>query len=578
MILPFLSGSLHRGVANTVASAWIGLCTALFLAQHLAAVDFPMAENYAPHETERFVLDAEEFLRTNPESPHAARVAFDLFAISKLRDGDDSRTLQMTHKLLLDFADTLHGRYYLSTLADAKSAGSALRDVIRWHVQAPAPDFAPRYARIFDRLARRWGADLFKDGNLAMQSLLILEDPEFAEVYSQTLEVFKTQIASRELEPKLVEAVTQSGVPLTARIKTLHTLAMDEKSKADTILRDLLLLRLPPKLERVDGIPFLRAEVLLQRCEAAAAYSAYRGAPQNEFSDRDLWLKGWCAARVGDKREADRMLQTLRTRFPKSPYTPVAAEVLENAFPENPVIAEYTRALDQIVELCAHQTDSFNLKIEHKNTDPHKARTAFVNYSGPRQQFSVMLCNSNREVLAAFESNAKRARAWGPGRNSIHVDPKGGVVHVPEVTLTLEPGNNSFQFRTHMAPFGKPIPCPLLHMSAFADSGSRAATVAYFQAYGMCFGPIRETDSGKTLQCMLPSLAGPDVASWRVRVSKDGRLVGIEGGEHIWEIRSGISVDEPFDAPGWPDLPETIEEDNFAVTLDVLLRIVRDML
>jgi hypothetical protein len=117
-----------------------------------------------------------------------------------------------------------------------------------------------------------------------------------------------------------------------------------------------------------------------------------------------------------------------------------------------------------------------------------------------------------------------------------------------------------------------------LEVPWFADAENRSKVVRRFQKAGMCFALIAEKSAGRTLKCIWPSISGPRASEWLIEVSSEGRLLKVEAEKSIWEIRSGMLFNEPFDAPDWPDFPMREGRESQTSFVEVFMKVIKGLL
>jgi hypothetical protein len=542
-----------------------------------AASEFPTPENYHANAAKKYVEDAAAFLKASPESVYAPRVAFDALIHTKRHGGAAGFEADLEGALLLDYPDSLHGGYYLRTLAEPKVGRQTLEVLISRDLKQPRDDFPQKFAGLLGRFLKQCGGELIEDHGIALKSILILEQTKAAEMRQELLEGFWERLKPEDSEYAFAKQATDAELRTVDRIVALHTHAL-EKNLTAASLRDLLLRRLPKADSGASRMRFIRAEALIQGNLIERAIQEYREAEGDELGDKELWLRSWCEARSGKFTEARRGLDELRSRFPKSEYVSLASEVIENLLAGKKRVDDYAKALGRIIDCAAKCTDSFHVMINQRGGEKKKTMVVFVDYSGPRNEFSTTMCDPDLKVVAGFRSTPKEIVAFADGWGCVRRFDEAGFVPVPVLSLILDDDGNSFSFRTKSFSFGVPIPSPLLDIPWFADAENQGKTVRYFQKMGMCFAPIKESSKGRILKCIWPSVAGPRPAEWLIEVSGEGRLLKVESEDCTWEFRSGMSLNQPFDAPAWPDVPVRQGDESYTAFLEVFMRVMKGVL
>ena len=537
------------------------------------AAEFPMPETYGEDGLPRYMEAAAAFLNNSPESIYAPRVAFDALVLAK----NDPKRIELRGdlevSLIIDYSGSLHGGYYQRTLSDSKSARAVLQRILRHYAKKPRQDFPQKYAEALNRLITQCGLDLIEDRGFALESMLVLEQTDSTELRHVLQENFRVRLKPDDSVVGFVNEATDAGIPVVDRVLVLHKHALEQDVIAAS-LRDLLLLRLNLEELSTTKIRFVRAETFLGHRHPRKALEEYAAVKPDEFGEKEWWLKGWSAAQTGDVLTAQKCLDELRARFPDGEYLKLAATVFE-WLSRGEAVNEYTNVFGQMIESAAQHTDSFHVMVRCKPSKDRGECVIFLNFSSPRQEFSVLMCDGHRKVLAAFRSGPNEMRAYLEGWKWIRRIEEPGFIPVPVLSLKLDEDGNSFEFRSRSVGFGVPIPCPLLDVPWFAGPERQAEMLRYFEKSGMCFGPITENSSGRTLRCIWPTPAGASADEWRLNVSSEGRLLKIEGKEQIWEVRSGTSINEPFLAPEWPKLPVRVESDSGSTFLEVFMKILR---
>ena len=554
------------------------LCLLCACASALAAVPrFPTPETYHANGSQKYMDDAVAFLKASPESVYAPRVAFDALIHAKKRGSPAGLEADLEALLLLDYPDSLHGGYYLRTLAEPKVARQTLEALISRDLKKPRADFHQKFAGLLRRFLKECGDELIEDSGFALKTIVILEQADAAELRRDVLESFEGQLKPADSEYAFSKQATDAGLPTVDRVLALHEHALD-KNRTARSLRDLLLRKLPEADAVSSKMRFVRAESLIQRRLIEKALEEYDAVKADDLGDKEWWLKSWCEARIGKFPEAKRGIDELRGRFPKSDYIALLSEVVDNLSAGAKRTDDYAKALGQIVDCASKRTDSFHVMIRHSRSEQGKGTVVFLDYSSPQNEFSTKMCDLDLKVMAGFRSTPKEVVAFADGWGCMRRFAESGFVPVPVVSLVLDEDGNSFHFRTKSFPFGAPIPSPLLDVPWFADAEHQAKAVRYFEKEGMCFAPIKESSAGRTLRCIWPSVAGPKPAEWVVEVSSEGRLLKVQSDDCTWEFRSGMSLNEPFDAPVWPDLPIREGDGSEAAFIEVFMNVVKAVL
>ena len=571
---------IANGVSARVAAKSVVAALCFFQSSVVAlnaAPDFPAPESYHANGAQKYVEDAAAFLKASPESVYAPRVAFDALIHVKRYGSPVGVEADLEALLLLDYPDSLHGGYYLRTLAEPKVGRSTLEALIRRDLKKPRADFPQKFAGLLGRFLKQCGGDLLENDGLVLKAILILEQTEAAEMRRDLMEVFIGRLKPEHSEYAFAKEATDEELPMEDRIFALHTHAM-EKNLTAASLRDLLLRRLPKDDSVSSRMRFIRAEALIQGNLIERAIQEYQALKGEDLGEKELWLRSWCEARSGKFTKAKRGLEELRGRFPQSEYIAPASEVIENLSAGRKRVDDYAKALGRMIDCAAKRTDSFHVMINRRRADLKKAQTVFVDYSGPRNEFSTTLCDAELKVVAGFRATPKEIMAFSDGWGCVRRFDEAGFVPVPVLSLILDDDGNSFSFRTKSFSFGVPIPSPLLDVPWFADAENQGNAVGYFQKTGMCFAPIKESSEGRILKCIWPTVAGSKPAEWLIEVAGEGRLLKVQSEDCTWEVRSGMSLHQPFDVPPWPDVPVREGDGSQTAFLEVFMRVMEGVL
>ena len=540
------------------------------------AAEFPVPEAYAEDELPQYMQAAADFLNHSPESVYAPRVAFDALVLSKddPKFGELCGDLEVS--LLLDYPRSLHGGYYQRTLGDSKTARAALERLIRHYSKKPRQDFPQKYAGSLDRLIQQCGVELIEDHGFALKSMLLLEQTEAEQLRNVLEKSFYARLKPDDRVSAFLNEATNSAIPVADRILALHKYALGDDVTAAG-LRDLLLHRLSFEELQSTSIRFVRAETFLEQMNPRKAMEEYAAVDHKEFGEKELWLWSWSAARTNDFGLAQELLDELEARFPGGEYAKLAATVLK-CLSNTELADDYARVLGQIIDSAANQTDSFHVMVHRRPSKDQAGCIVYLSYSSPRRDFSVLMCNSERRVVAAFHSTPDEMRGYVEGWKWIRRIQEPGFVPVPVLNLKLEEDGNSFDFHSRTVAFGNPIGCPLLDVPWFVGPAKQSETVRYFQKSGMCFSPIVESGEMRTLRCLWPSTAGHVASEWIVTVSREGRLLKVEGKEETWDVRSGVGINQPFSSPSWPKLPSRMESDSGSTFVEVFMKILKALM
>jgi hypothetical protein len=516
----------------------------------------PWGDDYfARQDLLRFLVDADAFLTSQPESPLGPQLAMEQLMAASIENKSEPFNA-MRRKLLFEYPDSLQGKYLLSTF-DADSYGTFLEQDLDLDVIADRKASELR-VRGMEAAYARWGEDVFKDSKVAMRIAFLARRHE------------KTALA--EVGQRLLAERTEKSAPVAALLFDQATDDLEKLAKLNDkdldedmakLARELVLASLgdqervmPEALEMalqeaMRDLDWVRVLSLADQLLAVA--------PDN------CRARYWrCWALVGHNRiyDAQTEARAIVAEHPDDAWA-APAELLAKA------IAPIEESIDRCVAAyqpaasVARRIYAVEMLMNARMVDDPAEVYVAIRPSGPYVEFSAKYEGA---VLLAYRTDHEQSDFYLQSRNVTQRGKRPAELSVV-ILDWLMPAQLFF-----MKTVGEPLKYDeaslqtafrkLLTAVDLSDRELCAKAILAGRQKGMLPLPPEVVFTATTLRILEPSIESPDVVARSVQLQADLEKVTVryftKTNRQLIEARFATTEDFSFSSPQWPEAP-TVE-------------------
>jgi tetratricopeptide (TPR) repeat protein len=393
------------------------------------------------HDFSSFVARAEDFLDRHPDSPHAARVAWDLH-MAGVVGRNPAVVKQAASVLLLRYGASVQAAYLVTTFKTADAYAAKLSELFDEHVDEVDPAFAGAFVRAVRLGLQHFGDALLSGDDIALKCAVAARQGRDAALLLAARAALRD--AAAEARP-LAGVLFDVRLGRPAQIAALHE-ARDNPTA--TLLERFLLARLPAEERELPAVKRILAERAIQNGKFKEALEILDTFPPDELDDQLTFWLGWCLAARGNHEAALVALRQLAERFPESEWNGPARELIASVPTANATIEQMAATLlPGLVELKESQSTHFEISLTMSKPSQAPLHYDFaLSLSGPHgDSFELMIREANRTLLAYRAGNRETAIYLADAPAIARFER--AVLPVPKLNIQQDP-DGTFQIST----------------------------------------------------------------------------------------------------------------------------------
>ena len=524
---------------------------------------FPFYEDYLKDsDFSGFLKVAKEFLKQNPTSPEAPRLAYDFMMVGKAASDIES-VKYATNLLLFKYTQSLPSLNFISSFDRGSPRLIELLKAKAEQGNLASKDFATAYCRAMLFIARAQGPDLLKDKSLRLRTHLLAQKAGVSEILTNSTESLAkyskdessfgkiTSIALSEYSP--LDKVKKLG-SFTGRdaefCKSFFIAQLDERdAKSD----EMVLLQINDSIFSNSPSPQ----------DALRLISSL--SPQRRKDPEISFLKS-ISLHFDDKtEEAITLLNSMeqQTNMEKEWISLARSysqglEFLEN---RKKVLAE---ALGKALANINKENDSLFLRVEF-SSEEHGQYQIILGTSKKEELFEIQVRKDN-QLIAAYRTQVDRSSILAPDTKNILVFKSKGPLPIPNFDINREVETGSFGFNFNLN-FSSSFDEYALEGSEIIDnpylatSKGRDVLLNYiFRRKAIWLEPAKTVNEGTLYPICFYSNKNSNFSTSSLSFDLAGNLQAMQiGFISVKEIKLGdTKILESM--PDWPSLPEDIKE------------------
>jgi hypothetical protein len=534
--------------------------------------DYPAFEEYAAKDNlGGYPKAALRYISQNHDSVWAARVALDLLVVGELADGD-ALSIRSKNILCFSYPESPQTRYVLTTFEDAKAFRKFVQPTIEKIVDSPVVVDHQNACKLIHVAAMRFGEELFKDVDFAIQACAFAETTADDALASLIRQKHLSKIGADGRRYELAQLCLDKAVTPEERVLQLGGLSQDGITRR---VKKLYLAQLS-EAERAS------APIMLLRAHEAALAKEY---------DTALRLLGQLPGELAHKLET----RLLHAYCQLAIRSDAAALALLEEVEGDDELAEYARNYRKgIAELASRKramAEAIKVLSDSMLSSPLTAIEASAKYTSdggvplslyiglqPDRNTLELHVSRDSERLLAYRTTADSSQLlFGQDKRILRYG-KGGPIPVPSIELkrTLDGG---FQFNCGAKMTSS--------MEEATEAGSRIVESPYLTTLrgieqlldhaarrsSILSEPRREGDQITWALCGR-SLADGDFSELEITSNGPDKLTGIRFNDtlKVFDIRYSDEDGASLSPPAWPEVPV---EERETIGMEEMMRVMQ---
>jgi hypothetical protein len=524
-------------------------------------------EHYGLPRAHEFVAQAQQYLADHPSEENAPRAAFDLLMIATLT-GKAALAQEMKARLLLDYTDSLHALYVLSSMGQVKEFHQLLGHVLQQHAGAWTTELCQRCCRAVRAAGRRFGAGVLSDEKFTLQCALVAHGAGDA----QLLAACRGALANASAESKQIAEIAFGSRSSDAqRIIDLH--AVEDNATA-RVYEQHFYQRLPAAERHEPRMLRVAIEGRLAAARYNDALPLIEALLERESGAQPLFWRAWCLAATGREDQARPVLEEIASRHASSPWRESAHDLASRLESLDATLGEHATSLAAtVVQLRDNEPQVAEIRATFETKDGRKLEL-YGAVETPRDHLEGVLLVDGT-VVVAYRTSREGTRVFARGERQIVEYPGRGPVPAPQVSLTRgDDGQFRFAWSLPTGGGGVQQAKTALFQSPFLTTtdGLRALLEHTLLAKGWFPAGVVEEDGARRLEWSRPEADEPGRNSVSIHIDREGRIDRLQSSDgQLVQLRYGPAGAFERTPPAWPDLP-VVRQDKMdpAVFLRVL--------
>lgn len=513
----------------------------------------PEPEDFIPEgQYTDYARIAQDFLRSQPDSPAAPRVALELL-INAAEVQDQGTVLRMRKLLLAEYPDSAVSHFVITTLfRDGRDFAATMAEIAAEHFVTLPVDFPPKFDQAMKLGVSRFGASALGEGPSLEWTFVLCRlagDQRLAEAAGQLLAAAGP--AGDQWRQAVLIFLDGKSAPLD-KLAKLH--ALTDRGAA-AIFEGFLLSRLSPDERSSAVAQEIDADDDLYNGNLAAAVPILTKLNSNDT--RLMFWRAWAAGATGDT-SADGMLKDLASSHSDDPWGKQAADL-------EPALAGVDSSLSKNVDAALNASRGLqnNLDLLQGTADftrPDGVHVQlYVGYSAGK----VLDISGSSDGNPVFTYRATDQEAWLflKGDSSIEHFKKPVLLYSPRLGLVRF--GNGYTLRADLTHFTYSFDELATDLGAMLGSdiittqpGLEDMMRNLIRQGILPMPPAANADGSVVYTWASPAVSTPDSRKISFTVDSTGAIVGCQFGDvHVTAIKYGRAGAFALSEPQMPSLP-----------------------
>ena len=524
-----------------------------------------MAERFLKRgDMQAYEREAQDFLKTHPESEFAPRAALDLLIYATAADRKDLAE-EMQLKLALDYPESMQASYLQRTFAKDEDYRKLLAKLLERNARSPRDDFPKAYQRALGAGTKRFGKGLLNDSDFLLKSAIIVGATGDADAQQTLMAVFHELAKNEEALRKIAGIAADEKRPSAERAQALH---QESENATAAFLRDFFLSRLSAEEKESAGIRRVIADSHLVKARFSDALALLEKLPADADPDKVLFQRIWCHASKGEPAKVAALQSELDEKFPQSPWCKEGHAVLHAAENAEKNMGLYAEALHAFADDAKKQFGALECTILSDGGDASKKLTVYLALSTGTNYLELQI-RQGADLMLAYRSTGKDASLFSKDDAAIHHFLQPGPVPIPVLNLERDK-DGSFQF-TFNAQFqsgfkGAAADSPTLLDSPFLSTREGALDLLRSTPRtGALLADVTESAGVRKFALVFRDALKPGSTEVAIMISPDHRITRLHAGKfELRDIRYGPADSVKFTPPAWPEA-KTVTAETFDI-------------
>jgi hypothetical protein len=516
----------------------------------------PVPEQYINdgHYSE-YAQAAEAFLRDQPDSTAASRVAMDLLQAATASD-DGATVVQMQRLLIMRYPTSMQTRFIIMSMADGQQFAQMMASVSADNFEDPPPDFVPRYDAAMRLGVNRFGAAAMGDGAQLARTILLARmvgDSQLIQVGVRLLNLG----GQRELIwASIVGTVADDSKPIQDRLDSLHALPY---RAAVVPFERFLLSRLADKDRQAPAAMRIEADDLLVSSNLADAQPLLDKLCNGptEAEPRIQFWRAWATAAGGNVVAADQQLRRLASQHPDDPWGKEAADLAPTVGGVDANLAANVEAALALSRRFKRGITQLEGHASFQTSDGQKM-SLYAGINSP--DLMELLLQHGTDTVLAYRVTDQDCSIYVQGDTEISHYTKPLFLPTPRLDLSRAGADYHFSGHLVMANTFAELENALSGLLANDILSTRdgvSDVLRYFVRKGIFpLNPAPAADGATVYTWVVPSVDSPNNVKASFTITSNGALTGFQSGNFtITDLRFGPPGTMTVSPPPLPSIP-----------------------
>lgn len=547
---------------NLLPLALLASCCAI---AQSAEPEYPFPEKLIRDgDTSVYVQRAREFLEQAPEHPLSPRVAYELMMVAAV-ESDATLHQRMKEKLVLDYVQTLHGRFVVKSIAKEEDYRKLLTDAARSNRQKLYGEFAEEFTRAMKVGLRHYGEKLVSDSKFALLAALMAYD---AGDERQGKALAAGALAKPELAEglrQIAQAAFDQNASPSEKLVALHAI---KDSKTGRLFEDYFMALMPEEALARPEVRNVFVENHLRNKDYREALALLDEADDEAESSRELFRRAWCCACLGDRDTALVCLDRLGDSD-EDPWVSAGRELGRRIENIDQNLSVYADAVLSAVQELKKGVAAFEASATLGVKKSGKKMGIYLGILPDRNVVEFHLLANGTHALA-YRTTPTGSRVYVEGEPAILCFEKPGPVPIPQLSLTEEK-DKELTFHAGMQ-FGASVASVAAANRSFLDSPALNTKEGILRPLqrrvqkGAFPSDVAPADGGRRFVWLSPVADEPTFTTVEYVISSDHKIAAVRYKKTACSIRYSSEDSFRLSPPAWPEL-RTVTKQEFDPSL-----------
>jgi hypothetical protein len=400
---------------------------------------YPNPEDYLPDGRYTAYADkASTYLRQNPDSKFAARVAMDLWIAGNV-NGDAQTVAKMRKLILGEYPGSVQQKFLLGLMGNPQDFATAMADVADDVLENPTQASAFKFIQSMNDGVGKFRQAAFGDGGMILSTaILAREAGDFATAHDCAAFLRAAGEPAKPLTDVL-DIISDDSTPLPQRILKLH--ALPNRLLASRFER-YLIAKLPAADQSSPDMLRVQADNLLEFGRVSEALPMMEKIPAGTPDEsRLMFWRAWAWAAAGDTATSQDLFNQLKQKHPDDPWTKQAADLQPTVSGLDTDLSHSAEAMVAAAEKVKQNLGQIEGEVAY--TRPDNVEVGLYTSLVSGKSFEMRVTTGTKTTLA-YRTTDKDCTLFIDGDANVYKYAKPGLLPLPIVRVGRS--GNAFAF------------------------------------------------------------------------------------------------------------------------------------